>query len=1564
MSDAWTLENVLKVRDTIRASDLTAPVRDERFHEAAALVSSFDIADGTFTGVAAANLIADSIPAKEGSNRWTLKNSIRRRVLKQLRTREALQNALRKTADRPNDPLQRAIEDCVSGSMKSLREQTFEELAASMQVVDWLNETELKESLPAIDDVRRKVEYAALLDPLRALTGSNFFGRRTELAALANYVEGGNGERKPMLVFGPGGMGKSALIAKFVLDRIGRLPIVYLDCDRPGLAPQEPLTFLAEAVRQLGLQFETFRSPAEKLRSEWLRTIALTQTDNANTRGRTAALDEFRVFVTDIGVAQSPVLFVIDTFEEVQYRSRSIAREVAEFLNELRQRLPRLRTVIAGRNPTSDFEVMALELGELDEEASQGLLGRLGVESSNLQNRLARLLHGNPLSLRLAAAILKADDTKGWTDLEGLTDDTAIQGVLYGRILGHIHQEDVKRIAHPGLILRRITADLIRNVLAEPCGVEMDDPKYSDTLFTLLRAELSLVIPEGDAVRHRSDVRRVMLEPLRNDRKEVVRHIEEQAVNYYTPYDDVTSRAEEIYHRLSLGQSRDEVDARWLPGIEDSLRSAVEELPKPARTYLATRLGLELYEDWDRVDQKTWEDYAARQSEDLLKLDRPLEAVRLMRRRAVRLPASPLYWFHAQALRRAGQVLESREVARQAVEQMVAGTPITQELLDWFAGPELRAVPSTFDVRRQIAQFEILGPLRALAGSVFVGRQQELRAIAGYVFSRETSARPLLMICGPGGIGKSALIAKFVLDSREQLDPVYINLDVLTPDSRSHVDRIWAEIYRQLSLMWPVSPNEPAAERPVDVQQLRSFLGLRRGSNRPLLVVIDTVEELQAGAAAQLYANLNDLQAFASFLRVVLVSRTPPASPGFEVIEISGLPTEAAEALLSALAIQSSEARHKVLAVAGSSPLTLKLAAELVQQSGAEALDGLSPAPELAPYLLDRLLTRIPDIEVRALSRGGLAVRRITAEVIERVLAGPLQLSVDDAHAQALLESLALEASMFAQIDPGVVRPRLDFRQLLRKSIGKTPFTRAIDEAAVAYYQARNEPEFRAEEIFHRIMLGQTSEEIDGRWIDGVEEFLQDVASEVSGQIHDYLAVRLGFADVDVDSATADQATWEVYVVKRAGALVGLGKLPDALDLVQKRSTRMRRSPLYAIEAQILLSMARAREAVVVGRRGLELWPDDKALAAVVAAAEQALGPDETFRPQSASAPLPSQGAFYLRHDVSADEVLGVLGGALPTLTDSMNAFRSIQGLPSGVLSHLESIVKWAARTHRLDELVTAAAAYAPADPTLAAFLVTRAKRVESSGADPISRVLLERGHVFFNRQILRDFLGGLVSGEARSRVLVVNGPSGSGKSFTSALVDSVAHATSRLAYRRFELSGAQSASDFVREIFDAFQWRLELSEPSSIEHMARYYAQDVPHIIRRKGQESRATIVLHIDTHGESRAAAIDLLRGLIADPDRLALILSGFSKDLLPENALIPVTLEEVTRLSSQDIEDGLLRVYRELNRSVTDAEVAAIASAITSQVEQLIVPTAGERDDFNARFQQSVKAFIARL
>ena len=40
-----------------------------------------------------------------------------------------------------------------------------------------------------------------------------------------------------------------------------------------------------------------------------------------------------------------------------------------------------------------------------------------------------------------------------------------LQGVLFRRILGHIHTPEIRQLAHPGLVLRRITPDLIKEVL-------------------------------------------------------------------------------------------------------------------------------------------------------------------------------------------------------------------------------------------------------------------------------------------------------------------------------------------------------------------------------------------------------------------------------------------------------------------------------------------------------------------------------------------------------------------------------------------------------------------------------------------------------------------------------------------------------------------------------------------------------------------------------------------------------------------------------------------------------------------------------------------------------------------------------------------------------------------------------------------------------------------------------------------------------------------------------------------------------------------------------------------
>jgi hypothetical protein len=575
---------------------------------------------------------------------------------------------------------------------------------------------------------------------------------------------------------------------------------------------------------------------------------------------------------------------------------------------------------------------------------------------------------------------------------------------------------------------------------------------------------------------------------------------------------------------------------------------------------------------------------------------------------------------------------------------------------------------------------------------------------------------------------------------------------------------------------------------------LRTF-GSVQSTARPLVMVIEEVEfwHVSEAAAAQFYAVLRDLHLTTRGLRIVVTSRVRPRIQGLEVIELTGLPREAAERLLFDLGIRSSELAHKVMALAGTSPLVLTLAATEVRQSGPEALDflsgnadGLTTRANLASTLLKRILDRIHDVDLSRLARAALALRQVTVEVIEYVLAGPLELGpVSDQRQRELLQGLVSETSMFEQIAPGVVRTRRDIRGLVRPILSDEPLVRAIDRAAIAYYQRRSGPESRAEEIFHRIMAGNTPAEIDERWIDGVEPFLQDAPSEVSGPMRTYLAVRLGFADIDIDPASADQATWERYIVKRAQALIEAGKLAEALDLVRQRSTRMRRSPLYVLEAELLVSMSREREALVVARRGLELSPDDEKLAAVVSAAERAIEPAQSMPQTTVTKSSPATDVFYVLGAVSIALVLQAPERALPTSTDVMNAFRFL-GAPSG--ESLEKLVERATSSHRLDELITAAAHYAPDDPELGKFLAQHAKRVEASASDPIARVLLERGEIFLDRQTLRDFLRDLVSGETRSRVLLVDGPSGSGKSYTGVLAASIANATGRLEYRRFEV--------------------------------------------------------------------------------------------------------------------------------------------------------------------------------
>jgi hypothetical protein len=74
------------------------------------------------------------------------------------------------------------------------------------------------------------------------------------------------------------------------------------------------------------------------------------------------------------------------------------------------------------------------------------------------------------------------------------------------------------------------------------------------------------------------------------------------------------------------------------------------------------------------------------------------------------------------------------------------------------------------------------------------------------------------------------------------------------------------------------------------------------------------------------------------------------------------------------------------------------------------------------------------------------------------------------------------------------------------------------------------------------------------------------------------------------------------------------------------------------------------------------------------------------------------------------------------------------------------------------------------------------------------------------------------------------------------------------------------------------------------------------------------------VDTRGEPPLESIEFLAGLVAEPGPLALILSGFSKDWLLRRQVV---VEYLSDLSAQDIEDGIARIFRELNRPAEDTE-----------------------------------------
>jgi hypothetical protein len=635
-------------------------------------------------------------PAAPGNILYCLRPALRVAVLNMLIAEERLQkvlNANRSLVFDSREPLQQMLTGCLAGTLPPLATLQAEQLRGLRQVCEWLAEVKPLQ-LPDPLDVDRRLGLVEMLASFKHLVGrydngrfEEFFrGRHHELAILRQYVgvaspqgvyenirhkfEAVTSLRKkpPLLITGLGGIGKSTLIAKFILSHAEaheekRFPFVYIDFDRPHISVQELETLLVEAARQLAIQYAdvpAFSSAATKFCTSWSRANVLLEDTNYSEAVRVKSYVKTNNLQENWDAMQSafinlfnelplvnerkPFLIVLDTFEEVQYKGEAYVKRLYQFMNQLQAQYPLLRTVVAGRAPVTQFKTHLLKLGDLDHEAAQSFLENVCKTGPATARTIVSKVGGNPLTLKLAAEFVNVHGVKALAQtslseqryllFEKSLPEIRRQGILYKRILGHIHNTQVKKLANPGLVLRRITPGLIKEVLNIPCGLGLHTDEQARELFEETAREVSLVTRiDEDTLRHRADVRKIMLLLMQEEHPEKVKLIHRLALSYYREQQGLAAKAEECYHRLCLDQSAAELDEHWTEGMQQFLSGSLDELPPRAQTYLVARTGVGHLEAdvWAQAEDVVRERWAIRRAGDLLNAGLTTDALQVIR---------------------------------------------------------------------------------------------------------------------------------------------------------------------------------------------------------------------------------------------------------------------------------------------------------------------------------------------------------------------------------------------------------------------------------------------------------------------------------------------------------------------------------------------------------------------------------------------------------------------------------------------------------------------------------------------------------------------------------------------------------------------------------------------------------------------------------------------------------------------------------------------------------------------------------------------------------------------
>lgn len=483
------------------------------------------------------------------------------------------------------------------------------------------------------------------------LAERGFFGREQECAQIATWLA------QPVMLppasclflSGAPGIGKSTLLGESVrrFFMFYQPLVLRLDFDRAGLDVQDLLGLTMEATRQLAEQLEGDVGGLFNAR------LNAGRISDKNSKSKQFLRQSFpmplaRSLGTAVLESNRPVLVVLDTLEVLRGRGESHPGELFRWLDRLIELgVKPLRVLAAGRGDALDrLQAFAgndpdqplrlierIDLHGLEEPAALALLDKLGAPA-HYRQELVELAQGNPLKLRLGAEIAKRPGAKRLPRRK--RNEEVSSAFLYRLLLSRIDDPLLKKLAHPGLIVRRINAEVIRQVLAPALGLGSLTAERADELFDQLATQHWLVEADPGAPRylkHRSDMRALLLPLLYSGAPRLSARVDAAAMRWFARLDQPWAQLEAVYHQLQLSRS-----GSGLPIISSQLAAqfdsqTLEELPREVADRLRNLRGersSELRGAWPGGDSER-DAAILRESLTILKRQDWIEATYLVR---------------------------------------------------------------------------------------------------------------------------------------------------------------------------------------------------------------------------------------------------------------------------------------------------------------------------------------------------------------------------------------------------------------------------------------------------------------------------------------------------------------------------------------------------------------------------------------------------------------------------------------------------------------------------------------------------------------------------------------------------------------------------------------------------------------------------------------------------------------------------------------------------------------------------------------------------------------------